>query len=57
MGEMPKVYYSIQEVSQRLDLTHRSLHYWEEKLEINIERDKSGNRIYYDRMMWSCLKK
>lgn len=46
MGEMEKVIYSIQEASERLDISYRSLHYWEEKLELNISRDGAGNRIY-----------
>ena len=41
-----EIYYSIQEASERLDLSYRSLHYWEEKLELDILRDNAGNRIY-----------
>lgn len=46
MEEMKEILYSIQEVSERLDISYRQLHYWEEKLELQITRDNSGNRQY-----------
>jgi DNA-binding transcriptional MerR regulator len=43
---MNTIYYSIKEVSERLDITYRTLHYYEKKFNLQINRDKSGSRIY-----------
>jgi DNA-binding transcriptional MerR regulator len=43
---MEEITYSINEVSERLGVSYRSLHYWEEKLVIPINRDGTGNRVY-----------
>jgi Predicted transcriptional regulators len=50
MGDvfMDEISYSIKEVSERIGETYRSLHYWQEKLELQINRDGAGNRIYYE---------
>lgn len=41
------IIYSIAEVSERLeDISYRTLHFWEEKFGLNINRDTAGNRIY-----------
>ncbi|MBS4539388.1 MerR family transcriptional regulator [Clostridium sp. D2Q-11] len=45
---MDRVQYSIKEVSERLDISYRTLHYYEKKFNLQINRDKSGNRIYTD---------
>src|SRR5690606_13932337 len=38
--------YSISEVSERLKLSHRTLHYYEQYFNIPIRRDDGGNRRY-----------
>lgn len=43
---MDEITYSINEVAERLDVTYRSLHYWEDKLNLQINRDGAGNRRY-----------
>jgi DNA-binding transcriptional MerR regulator len=40
------ILYSISEASERLGLTYRTLHYYEQKLGVHISRDGAGNRIY-----------
>lgn len=43
---MNMIHYSIKEVSERLEISYRTLHYYEKKFNLQINRDKSGNRIY-----------
>lgn len=43
---MDEITYTINEVAERLGVTYRSLHYWEEKLALQINRDGAGNRVY-----------
>lgn len=43
---MDEITYTIAEASERLGLTYRSLHYYEDKLNLRINRDPSGNRFY-----------
>jgi DNA-binding transcriptional MerR regulator len=38
--------YSISEVSERLNLSYRTLHHWESKFDLQINRDSTGNRLY-----------
>ena len=46
MPEAGLAYYSISDASERLNLSHRTLHYYEEKLSLQINRTTSGERIY-----------
>lgn len=43
---MDEVTYSIKEVAERIKESYRALHYWEEKLDLQINRDGAGNRVY-----------
>ncbi len=43
---MEGIFYSIGEVSERLGVTYRTLHYYENKFNLQINRDGAGNRIY-----------
>lgn len=38
--------YNIAEVSERLNLTYRTLHYYEQYFGIPVNRDVGGNRVY-----------
>lgn len=44
---MDQLNYTISEASERLDnISHRTLHYYEKKIGLIINRDGAGNRIY-----------
>ncbi|MCT4584101.1 MAG: MerR family transcriptional regulator [Peptostreptococcaceae bacterium] len=43
---MEELFYTIKEVSERLGVSYRTLHYYEQKFELEINRDGSGNRNY-----------
>lgn len=40
--------YSISEASELLGISYRTLHYYEQKFDLSINRDSSGNRYYYE---------
>lgn len=47
---MNGIIYSISEASERLgNISYRTLHYYEQKVGLKINRDGSGNRIYTER--------
>jgi len=41
-----KVTYTIAEMAERFGVTYRTLHYYESKIGLNINRSSSGDRIY-----------
>lgn len=49
MPEVATPIYSISEVSERLEFTNRTLHYYEEKLSLPIGRNSSGDRFYTEK--------
>lgn len=50
MNDMDGVVYSIAEASERLGgLSYRTLHYYEDKIGLIVNRDSAGNRVYTER--------
>lgn len=41
--------FTISDVSKRLNVTYRTLHYYEEKLSLIINRNSSGDRVYSEK--------
>lgn len=48
MEKTELIKYSIKETSEMLKVSKRTLHHYEEKFDLPIQRDISGNRIYSD---------
>lgn len=42
-------FYTISDISERLNFTYRTLHYYEEKLSLKIARNSAGDRIYTEK--------
>lgn len=43
---MDEPLYSISEVSEMFSISYRTLHYYEQKFELPVNRDSAGNRLY-----------
>ena len=47
--------YTIAQAAKKMNLTAYTLRYYDRVgLLSNVQRDKSGNRIFYKRMIWKC---
>ena len=55
---MGEVHYMISEAAKRVDVEAHVLRYWEEELEIPIERTAMGHRYYTEEniRLFQCIK-